>query len=200
MSAGNSVAQLQDHLNRSMPASFRVKLGDLLVLLIAFANAILADVTALRTRVNTSMLTKAGLAIKTGGSPTVRYANPIAALCNGVPVRKAAGDMAALVGTLATAKSAAWAFYIDAAGTLTTSAKTADADTHDAALALLVAPPDNKAMVGFVVVDNATGSGFVGGTTALDTGSLTVTYYDTMGVAPFAAALTADALGDLASR
>jgi len=200
MSAGNSVAQLQDHLNRAMPASFRVKLGDLLVSLIAFANAVLADVTGLRTRVNTSMLTKAGLAIKAGGSAVVKYVSPIAALCNGAPVRKAPGDMPALVGTLATAKSAAWAFYIDAAGTLTASAKTADVDTHDAALALLVAPADNKAMVGFIVVDNATGSDFVGGTTPLDTGSLTVTYYDTMGVAPFAAALTASAVGDLASR
>jgi hypothetical protein len=200
MSAGNTAVQIQDHLNRAMPAAFRAKLGDLLAALIVFANAVLADVTALRTRVNTSMLTKAGLAIKTGGSAIVKYTSPIAALCNGVPVRKAAGDMAALVGTLATAKSAAWAFYIDAAGTLTTSAKTADADTHDAALALLVAPPDNKAMVGFIVVDNATGSGFVGGTTALDAASLTVTYYDTMGVAPFAAALTSVAVGDLGSR
>ena len=41
--------------------------------------------------------------------------------------------------------------------------------------------PVYKAMVGFIVVTNATGSNFVGGTTALDTGSLTVTYYSPVG-------------------
>lgn len=132
---------------------------------------------------NNASLAKAGLAIHGASSAVVKSTAPIFALVGGAPVRKAPADLSALAGTLATGKSALWAFYIDASGTITTSAKTADAATHDAALALMPAVPAGKAMFGFIVVDNATGSGFVGGTTALDTGSLTVTYYDVTGAA-----------------
>lgn len=160
----------QSQINKLAPAANKVKLGDLLSEIIGKLNL-----------AQSSMLTKAGLVIKAGSSPIVKAGVAFAAVANGVPVRKAANtDMAALVGTLATAKSALWAFYIDSAGTLTTSAKTADADTHAAAMALLPVTPAGKAMIGFIVVDNATGSNFVGGTTALDAASLTVTYYDTM--------------------
>lgn len=181
---------LQAFLNKLAPTAFRTKLGDLLAEMITKFND-------LKARQSSRMLTSAGLAIKTGGSAIVKAGNAFAAIANGTVVRKAANtDMAALVGTLATAKSALWAFYIDSAGTLTASAKTADAATHDAAIALLPAAPTGKAMIGFIVVDNATGSNFVGGTTALDAASLTVTYYNTTGAQPF---VPAD-IGDLASR
>lgn len=164
------MATNQSQLNKMAPAAKNASLGDLL-----------AEVVSKMNVQQSSMLTKAGLVIKAGSSAIVKAGSAFAAVVGGTPVRKAANtDMAALVGTLATAKSALWAFYIDAAGTLTTSAKTADADTHAAAMALLPVTPAGKAMIGFIIVDNATGSNFVGGTTALDAASLTVTYYDTL--------------------
>lgn len=186
----NGTGNVQDELNRMSPAASHAKLGDLLAALITQIN----DLTA---RANNRMLTKAGLVIKQASSPLVRAASAFAAVADGVVVRKAAStDMAALAGTLATANSALWAFYIDSAGTLTTSTKTASVATHALAVADLPAVPAGLAMIGFIVIDNATGSNFVGGTTALDTGSLTVTYYDTLGEQPFAL----DSLGDLNSR
>lgn len=167
---GKTAAALQAQLNSAMPLFGDIKFGDLLVNLIQ--------------SFTTAVLTKAGLVIKTASSPIVKSASPVLACINGVYIRKAASDMAALSGTLATAKSAAWAFYIDANGTLSASAKTADSANHDAALALVPLPPVDVAQIGIVVIDNATGANFVGGTTALDTASLTVTYYDTMGAIP----------------
>jgi hypothetical protein len=194
------ISTLIGFLNRVFPIARDIQLGTLLNDIITQFNFLRADVAALRTRVNTGLLGAAGLAIKTAGSPTVKYANTIVALVNGVPISKAAGDLPALAGTLATAKSAAWAFYIDGAGALTVSAKTADVATHALALAAAVASPDNKALVGIVVVDNATGSNFVGGTTALDTASLTVTYYDVIGPTAFVPALTSANLAALNAR
>jgi hypothetical protein len=184
----------QDELNRMAPATSHAQLGTLLVEMIAAHNALV-------NRANSVILTKAGLAIKAGASAIVKAVSAFAAVVSGTIVRKAANtDMAALVGTLATARSAAWAFYIDAAGTLTTSTKTADLTTHALAIAALPATPLNKALIGWIVVDNATGTNFVGGTTALDTGSLTVTYYDSAGLPPGLTANGAVSLGDINSR
>ena len=188
-------------LNKSMPIANKVKLGDVLGDLIVSHNALLTDFAALRSKLNTNMLTKPGLAIKAGGSALVKAATASVALVAGVPVYIPANtDMSALAGTLATANSAAWAFYVDAAGVITTSTKTADVATHALAVAAVPAPPTDKAMIGFIVVANATGSNFVGGTTALDTGSLTVTYYDTTGPDVFAGAVTATAVAGLENR
>lgn len=182
---------IQSRLNRSSPVAREAMLGDMLNDIITSHNALLSDAAALRALENTATLTKAGLAINAAASPLVKTTAPLAAVVAGAPVRKAAGTaMPALAGALATAKSALWAFYIDGLGNLTVSAKTADAATHDAAVALLPTPPAGVSMIGFVVVDNATGANFVGGTTALDAASLTVTYYDTIGSNPFPAAAT----------
>lgn len=163
----NAAGGVQAQLNRMTPAAKRALMGD-----------VLADlINSLQNRV----VQQATLAIKAGSSAIVRTTTPLLYKVGDELLRKAAGDLSALVGTLATAKSAAWAFYIDGSGTVTTAAKTADATTHDAALALVTAPPVGKIMFGVVVIDNATGSNFVGGTTALDVGSLTVTYYSTSG-------------------
>lgn len=158
---------VRDQLNRCMPAAGKAKLGDVLYdLLDEMRNRVIAAVS---------------LAIKAGGSAIVANSRAICYMIDGVLYRKAASDMSALAGTLATAKSAAWAFYIDAAGTITTAAKTADAADSNAALALVAAPPSGKLIIGIVVIDNATGSNFVGGTTPLDTGSLTVSYFNVHG-------------------
>lgn len=193
MSKSPSPLSVQAKINKIAPAAKEVGLGDILNDLITAQNAAIAQL-------GNACMTKAGLAIHGSASALAKSVNPIAALVAGVPIRKVASDMPALAGTLATAKSAAWAFYIDGTATLSTSAKTADAASHDAALKLLAAPPAGKALIGFLVIDNATGSNFVGGTTALDTGSLTVTYYDVMGPTVFASALTASTVTALTSR
>lgn len=192
MSRNPSPFTPQDKLNRMNPAAAEVGLGNIVNDLITQHNALLAAS-------NSVVLQSAGLVIKAGGSAVVKAGSPVLAMVGGVPVRKAANtDMAALAGTLATAKSALWAFYIDASGNLSVSTKTADANTHDAALALMPAVPAGKAQIGFVVIDNATGSNFVGGTTALDTASLTVTYYHTVG--PVIVGSAVASVADLSTR
>jgi len=198
--AGYNAPKLLYELDHATPANYRAKVGQTLADLIANANAGGVDDAALTAAAATKVLSKAGLAIHGSTSAVVKSVNGIAYMINGVMYTLAAADLSALVGTLATAKSAAWAFYVDAAGTVTTSAKTADSASHAAATALITAPPANKAMIGFIVVDNATGSNFVGGTTPLDTGSLTVSYYDVEGSVPVGLALTATTVGALGSR
>lgn len=191
----------EDELNRCMPAASHGKLGTTLVELIAGFNKLLADLTAVRARLSNYLLSSAGLVIKTSSSAVVKAGSAFIAVAGGVPVSKAANtDMSAIAGTLATAKAALWAFYIDSEGTITTSAKTADADDAEGAIALLPAIPENKAMIGYIVVENATGSNFVGGTTALDASNVTVTYYNSYGAATLDADMTAVELGALGTR
>lgn len=122
---------------------------------------------ALGDRLSSASLTSAGLVIKAGSSAIVKTgASAWYGLANGKLVTKgAATDMAALVGTVLNTKFNVFCFYCDSAGTLTTAM-----GTEGASLAAVKFPnqPENKAMIGFVVI-NPTGTGnFVGGTTALD--------------------------------
>lgn len=175
MATNTRTMDAQKALNRCMPLAKRVSLGDML-------NNLINQVNYLTKRLNNRVLSNPGLVIKAGSSPIVKAGSAFLAEVGGVLIRKAANtDMSALAGTLATAKSAAWAFYINSSGTISTSTKTADAATHDAALALLTGTPDGYAQIGVIVIDNATGSNFVGGTTALDVANLTVTYYSANG-------------------
>lgn len=115
----------------------------------------------------TQTLTSAGLAIKAGGSAVVKTgASSTYAMVNGVLVKiTAATDMTALSGTVTNAKFNVFCFFVDSGGTLTTAM-----GTEGATLGAVKFPqkPQQKAMLGFVVI-NPTGTGnFVGGTTALD--------------------------------
>lgn len=120
------------------------------------------------------------LAIKNASSAVVKTASTIYALVGGVMVSKAASDMAALVGTVTAAKFNVFAFFIDAAGTLTTGMGT-EGDT----LASVVIPQasSTRAMIGYVII-NPTGTGnFVGGTTNLDDSTVipNAAYVNTIG-------------------
>lgn len=112
------------------------------------------------------LLSTGGLAIKAGGSAIVKAATLCKAIAGETLVSIAANtDMAALVGTVTNAKFNVYAFFVDAAGAVTTSM-----GTEGATLAAVIFPsvPANKACIGFIIV-NPTGTGnFVGGTTALD--------------------------------
>lgn len=167
-------------LNRSSPVDAMAKTGDVLTELIAFVNKQVSGQ-------NNVMTVAAILAKKAGASPTVKSSGAFQAFVNGGLQNKSADtDMAAIAGTLADTKFAGWVFYIGADGTLSVSAKTADR----ASAALVVADigglslPDNKAIIGYIVVQNAQGSGtaFTAGTTALDATGVTLTFVNATAV------------------
>lgn len=164
-------------LNRLTPGAREAGLGTKLADLSAQFNLLRADLARIYLE-NQFLLSKATLVIKAGSSPTVKSSSAIDVLAAGVRQQKSANtDMSAIAGTLATAKAALWAFYIDSAGTITTSTKTADAADAAAALELKPACPINKVELGYIIVANASGSNFTGGTTALDATDITTTYY-----------------------
>lgn len=145
----------------------------------AFLGAILNPIG---DRYSTQSLTSAGLVIKTGGSAIVKTGSAdYYAFVNGKLVKKAAAtDMAALSGTVVNATFNVYAFFIDGAGTLTSAMGTAGAT-----LAAVIFPPipEQKACIGFVII-NPTGTGnFVGGTTPLDdvTVAPNAAYVNTLG-------------------
>lgn len=144
----------------------------------ATANQNLRDViTKLQVSLLDCVLSTAGLAIKAAESAVVKSANAITAVIDGVIVAKAAADMPALVGSIAASKFGLFVFTVNASGTL----KTIPGTLTGAALANLVFPtiPAGEVVIGFIVVQNGTASAFVGGTTALDTTDVTVTYVNT---------------------
>lgn len=194
------VGSKQEKVNKSSPALFRAKVGDAIADVIAQFNTLRADMVALSTALNTSIIIPVALVIKAGSSAIVKSSALFVVKVGGTAVSKAANtDMSAIAGTIADGFAAAWDFYIDAAGTITTSAKTADAASAAAALALLPAVPTNKVRIGSLAVATA-GATFVGGTTALDAGTATATYYNASTAAVFTAGITAAAVTDLESR
>lgn len=122
-------------------------------------------------RMSTQPLNSAGLVIHGSASALAKTgASVFYASVTGILVKIAAStDMPALVGTVTNATFNAFAFFVDAAGTVT-----AAMGTQGATLAAMKLPPFplGKALVGFIVI-NPTGTGdFVGGTTALDDGTV----------------------------
>ncbi len=195
-----AVGSKQEQLNKSMPIAATTKLGDVIAELVAGYNTLLAEVTALTTALNTNVIIPATLAIKAGSSAVVKSTSAIVVKVDGTAVSKAANtDMSALVGTIASGSAAAWDFYINAAGTISTSAKTADAATAAAALALLPDVPSGKVRIGSVAV-LSTGATFVGGTTALDAGTAAATYYNASTAAVFTDGITAEEVVGLEDR
>lgn len=131
--------------------------------------ALQGDDDTLAAKVATSVLNTGGLALKAGASPLAKTVNTIYVAVGNAIISKAAGDMAALSGTVTNAAFNIFAFTIDSAGDLTTTM-----GTEGASLATVVFPtiPSGEACIGFVIV-NPTGTGdFVGGTTALDDGTV----------------------------
>jgi hypothetical protein len=121
-------------------------------------------------RLQYQMLTSAVLAIKAGSSALVKSTEPFTALVGNVIVTKADNtDMAALSGTVAADLFNIYVFYVDSAGTLTSAMGTAGA-TYAAVIPPVT--PVDKTAIGAVLI-NPTGTGdFVGGTSALDDGTI----------------------------
>lgn len=194
MSNINAGQKVQTILNRCLKAAALCKLGDLLAEVVTRFNA---TITNSQQRV----ISKVGLAINAGGATFAKASNAFVAIAGGVMLYKpAATAMPALVGTIAAGQVAIWPFYIDSTGTITTGAKTADAATTAAAILLLPTPAAGLTMLGFIVVSNGSGAGFIGGTTALDAASITVGYIDVEGSAPSNSLTALGSMLDLESR
>jgi len=156
--------------------------------------ATVVDVAALNARLNTAMISHPGLVIGSASKKVPKAGNAIQAVVGGTLVFKAADTaMSAITGTVAQNKFAIWAFYMDSAGTISSSTKTADANTAAAAYVLLPAIPANKVQIGFIIVTSVAIGGFVATTDDLDVADSTVIYVDSIGIQAPAITLTAAA-------
>jgi len=124
------------------------------------------------------MLTTAGLVITaTTGKYVPKSGAAIAyGIVKGYHVTIAAGtDMPALAGTVTNAKFNVFCFYANKSGTSLTATDMVSAMGTEGATIDVVKfpnPPDGKTLIGYVII-NPTGAGnFVGGTTALDDGTV----------------------------
>lgn len=117
-----------------------------------------------------AVLSSPGLVIKAGGSALAKAGSLFYWMVAGVMGKTAANtDMPALVGTVANAQFGIYFWTIDASGTLAQLTL-----ATGATLAAIVLPdfPIAKAVVGAVIVNPTGTGGFVGGTTALDDGTV----------------------------
>jgi hypothetical protein len=114
------------------------------------------------------LLNTAALAIGTAANHKVKVVNTIYAYIEGVLVKKTSAEVT-LSGTVTNAKFNVFVITLNAAGTLAASMGT-EASTIGGVVFPTIT--DGAVVVGFVIV-NPTGTGnFVGGTTALDDGTV----------------------------
>jgi hypothetical protein len=163
------------------------------IALIALISAANVDLSMLHDRESSQVVSNSpALAINDTGGTKVKAGATFAALADGTAVAVTSGTVfPALSGTIAAAKYGVWAFYVDSAGTITVSSKSADVATSGgltAALAAKASVPADKAEIGFIVVTGGAAAAFTGGTTALSAG--TTTYFSNLGRPDVPSALT----------
>lgn len=156
------------------------------------------DLAAIRARNACAMLSPAGLVLgtSTGKMPKTTY--PIMALANGVLVFKPAGTDMSVLPASTTLQDAfgLWAFYIDSAGTITTSDRCGNTSTAALAFAAMPAVPANKTQIGAIIVTDSNSS-FVAGTDSLNASGVTCIYIDCVGPAGVPDALTITSAGSV---
>lgn len=125
---------------------------------------------------NNQPVQPASLAINAGAAVFAKTTNAAFFLVKGVLVKlAAAAAMPVLTGvSIPNGSKQIVGFTVDGAGTL--ARIDGNVATTVAALQFPVPPNDNAVVVGYLIIENGTGSTFTGNTTALDAGSLTVTY------------------------
>lgn len=125
---------------------------------------------------NTNVVQPASLAINAALAVFAKTTNAAFFLVKGVLVKVAAGAaMPVLTGvSIPTGSKQIVGFTITGDGTL--ARIDGNVATTVAGLVFPVAPNDFSIVIGYLIIENATGSTFTGNTTALDTASLTVTY------------------------
>ena len=187
-----------DMLNRCLPVASYAKLGTLLANLVAQVNALQADMARLYL-INQFVLIAPTLACTATTGHKGPKSTAAFAVWVGSTLQSCAAntDLSAMVGVVAAGKCALWAWYIDATGTITTSAKTADAADAAAALALKPSAPASKVELGYVTVANGSVAAWTAGTDALDAASITTTYHDNASITAMAS-MTAAPIAPLA--
>ncbi len=134
--------------------------------------AVSAMVRPLADRFSTQSLATAGLVITatTGKKVPKVGAADYYGIANGIlQLIAAATDMPALSGTVTNATYNVFCFYVDSAGATTSAMGSAGATLGAVRFPI---PPEQKALIGFIII-NPTGTGnFVGNTTALDDGTV----------------------------
>lgn len=118
------------------------------------------------------VLNSGDLQIKAGSNVAAKTVNTVYYFIAGKLYLKAAGDMAALLGTITNGKLNVFVFTVNAAGTLATAMGTEGA-TIDAVV--FPATPADSVVIGFVYLTPANVN-FVGGTSYLDGANITAVY------------------------
>lgn len=127
-----------------------------------------------------------GCAIKAGSSAIAKFANTINATINGAFVTKTTADVplcttytnaagATVAAVIPDGYKAFVAFYLDAAGNITTDMTIPVVSTSTAAIQI-PKYADTKVCFGGVLITNASGANFTNATTALDKTGITTSY------------------------
>lgn len=136
-------------------------------------------------RLSSQALVSAGLVIGGGSKLTPRTSASVTsyyAVKGKILSQSTSVEQAALSGTVTNAKYNFYAFFIDGAGTLSSLMGT-ESTTY--ALATLPEFPEGKTLVGLVGINPSGTGNFVGGTTALDDGTVTPNAIYISPVGPF---------------
>lgn len=139
-------------------------------------------VNDLAMRAKTQLLDSAGLT--TNGTIT-KSGEVGLALVNGSLISIAADTNMPSLGSTALATATGYNVYVytvNADGMFTTTAGTQAAGTNTITLPNI---PDSEAMVGFLLLYNGSNTSFLPGTHTLTAGSITATYYNTVGMVDF---------------
>ena len=126
----------------------------------------------------------AGLAIKAGSSAVLKATNTFLYVIDGNVYSKTGADLAALTGyTVEAGSTAVLSVYLNASGTASYVKSVEILNAAQVTTALFSTEQNAKALIGRLIIRNATASTqFVGGSTVLDLSNLVVTYLDVTSV------------------
>lgn len=133
-------------------------------------------------------LSSPGLVISAGASPLVKTTAVFPYTVDGnILVSGAAGDLPSLTSasiSIAPGNTGCITVSVSPAGYVFTDApldQLTSGITGLFPITAMAAVPNGRALVGYIIVKNASASNFIGGTTAFDAASLTVTYLNAIG-------------------
>ena len=125
---------------------------------------------------NNQPVQPASLAINAGTSVFAKTTNAAFFLVKGVLVKIAAGAAMPLLTGVSIPNGSKQIVGFTVTGDGTLARIDGNVATTVAGLQFPVPPNDSSVVIGYLIIENGTGSTFTGNTTALDAGSLTVTY------------------------
>lgn len=132
-------------------------------------------------KMKNAVIANAGLALTTG-KETIKSASAVVYTIDGVIYTKAASDLAALTGiNIAAGNARVVSYFVDKAGNLSVVASREVANDKANFSGLIEREDKEKALIGWVLIKNASSSEFVGGTTKLDASNITATIVERFG-------------------